>query len=84
MAFKDGGRFAVECRGEFIRHGIPERVVAVLVGDGVIIFLHVFVDAEDSGWDDGCDVLVFHRAIDHVFEFGNDGILDIGDVEMGG
>lgn len=51
-----GARFC--CRNavtSFIRRGFQEWIVAVHVGNGVTIFLHVFVEAEIGGWDDdGC------------------------------
>ena len=84
VVFKDGGRSAAERGDEFIQHGFPEWIVAVLVGNDVTIFLHVFVDAEDGGWDDGCVMLVLPLAIDDVFELSNDDILDTDDAEMDG
>ena len=47
------------------------------------IFLYIFVDAEDSGRDNGM-MLVFSRAVDNVIKLGNDGVLDTGDAEMDG
>ena len=84
VGFKDWGRFAAERCDELIQHSFPEWIVAILVGNDVTIFLHVFVDAEDGGGDDGCGVLVFPRAIDDVFELGNDDILDTGNADMDG
>ena len=84
VGFKDGGRPAAERGDEFIQHGFPEWIAAVLVGNDVTIFLHVFVGAEDGGWDDRCVMLVLPRAIDDVSELSNDEIRDTGDAEMDG
>ena len=88
VGLKGRGWFAAEGGDEFGHHCFPEGVVVVAVaigiGHGGIISLHVFVHAEDGGRDDGCVMLVFPRAVDDVFELGDDDGLDTGDAEMDG